>query len=669
MKRYILFLTFLFSIISPVFTALSDDRKSPYVPQIVKVKSDAEVDSLESAGVKILRQRADILLCLFPNTTTRSNEASMSISRPISPTLDKAKEYYDAWTIQAGRAAGVPYTGKGVVVGLCDIGIDPLHPTFLDDEGHSRIKRVVQYVEQEGLRIQLDGDEDYRRWVTDDPDMYHATHVCGILAGGGANTPYSGIASEAEIVATVSTLTEVGLLAGVEDIIDYAKEVGKPAVINISVGSYTGPHDGSSLFSQYLDMCAEDAIIVLSSGNEGNKRNTLFFDFTQQRNSVEFRLGNTAWDEYHMYGMTDIWSGTASPVSITLGLYDSNEKQILRWLAPFTLAHGEVLTYTWDGDASAAANLPFEGELMAEGGIDPENGRYRVALGYDFNSPEPSTSGPWARYELAVKVTGNPGEDVEVYADGTYTRLVAVSGHTAPTSERTISDLACGFNVISVGMYGNRDSVPRSHPEILNDPGFFNESTGYEAGKTVIQSSYGTLRDGRVTPVTVAPGATLVSAASRPFHANYPFHPHVVLNGTPWFDESGTSMSSPYVAGYVATWLEAVPTLTSEDVKRIIAESNRIDIQDPDDPHNGNGYFDPVKGLKLALQIGGLDNIQDDGALLSPDDKVEVYDLAGIKRYAGAASGLSGIEKGLYVVSTPYGIKKMGLPLKNQFAM
>ena len=155
------------------------------------------------------------------------------------------------------------------MAGFCDVGFDPLHPTFLDKNGVSRVKRITQYIENKGLRIVVEGDEAYEEWGTDDSDNYHATHVGGIMAGNGAGSPYVGIARDADIVVSTSTLTDVGLLAGVEDIIDYAKEVGKPCVINLSMGNYIGAHDGTSLFSQYLDMCAEDAIIVLSSGNEG----------------------------------------------------------------------------------------------------------------------------------------------------------------------------------------------------------------------------------------------------------------------------------------------------------------------------------------------------------------------------------------------------------------
>lgn len=629
-------------------TVQSAEESAPYIPRIVKVEAEAEVDSLESEGVEILRRRGDILLCLFPNASTRSGEKRMRTSRRITPTLNIAKTYYNAGSIQDGTATGTAYTGKGVVVGICDIGIDPLHPTFLDSEGRSRIKRVVQYVEHEGIRLQLDGDEEYRDWVTDNSDEYHATHVCGILAGGGAGSPYSGIASDAEIVATVSTLTEVGLLAGVEDIIDYAKEAGKPAVINMSVGSYTGPHDGTSLFSQYLDMCAEDAVIVLSSGNEGGHMNFLSSEFTSSRSSVAFRLGNKAWDQLSMYGVTDIWSGSSSPLSVSLGLYDTNEKRVVRWLEPMVLTGGDYREYSWTGDDSDPYSLPFEGELIAEGYVDPENGRHRTMLGYEFTASERASDGAWARYVLAVEVGGEPGEDVEVYSDGTYTRLIALSGNPGPTADRSVSDLACGFNVISVGMYGNRDSIP-----VSTDAGVEWRDTGYTGGTTVAYSSYGTLRDGRVTPLTVAPGATLMSAGSRPFFTVHPDEPHFMTAGTSWVDEGGTSMSAPYVAGYIATWLEAVPTLTSADVRRIIMECNRMDITDSDDPHNGMGYFDPVKGLQLALEAGGVESLPDGS--LSPDEYVEAFDIAGVKRYAGAASGLSGIGKGLYVVRNSKG--------------
>ena len=121
--------------------------------------------------------------------------------------------------------------------------------------------------------------------------------------------------------------------------------------------------------------------------------------------------------------------------------------------------------------------------------------------------------------------------------------------------------------------------------------------------------------------------------------------------------EGGTSMSSPYVAGYIATWLEAVPTLTVEDVMKILASTNRLDIPEPENPRNANGYFDPVGALRMALNEGGVEDIE--MPELGPDDYIEVYDLMGIKKYAGAADGLSGIVKGVYILKTPRGVFKI----------
>lgn len=651
LKRLLLIIPIFLFFLAPV--AASESVSSyPYAPRLVKISDDAEADSLAQEGVEILRRRGDILLCLFP---LRNRAVKQSLRpRRIAPALDVAKGFYDAYTVQSGSAAGIPYTGKGVVVGLCDLGIDPLHPTFLADDGHSRIKRVVQYKEREGCIIRLEGDEAYRQWQTDSVEEYHATHVCGILAGNGAGTPYSGIATDSEIVATVSTLTDVGLLLGVEDIIDYAKEVGKPAVINISVGSYTGPHDGSSLFSQYLDMCADDAVIVLSSGNEGSHTNTLFADFSVEMPSVSFRLGSKDWTQFRMYGLTDIWSGSSVPLSVTLKVFDDEEKRIVGEIAGFTLTEGESLSWNWE---DASGEIPFVGELMAAGEVDSENGRHCTTIAYDFEAPIPVAGKGWARYNVVVEVTGNPGNDMEVYVDGIYSRIIGMPGQPAPSTGRTVSDLACGYKVISVGMYGNRAMVP------FNAPGgeLWEESTGYEDGATVIHSSYGTLRDGRVLPVTTAPGATLMSACSRHHLNAFPETPYLDL-GSPWISEGGTSMASPYVAGYIATWLEAVPDLTSDDIIDIISSTNRRDIPEAADPRNANGYFDPVAGLRKALAIGGVDQIENPGAILAPEDPVTVYDMAGMKIYAGPASGLPGIRKGLYIVYTPYGVTKMALP-------
>lgn len=600
-----------------------------FSPQVIKVEDEDEISKLEEQGVNILRRRENILLCLvpmddnneiiIPNSTRKvpapTQRGGKSRHKPFSgfntPALDVAVSHYDAADIINGKIFDQPYTGKGVVVGICDIGFDPLHPTFLDSDGKSRVKRITQYKEREGIRLQLEGDDQYEEWQTDNPDEYHATHVCGILAGNGAGSPYTGIASDAEIVVSTSTLSDVGLLAGVEDIIDYAKEVGKPAVINLSMGNHTGAHDGTSLFSQYLDLCADDAIIVLSSGNQGHRTNYLQSDFTPDRKDLGFRLGNSKWTQINMYGMTDIWGEDISSLTLEISIHEEENYSIVYTYPPMILEDYEVRQIVWDPANPVFEGCALDGYMLLSGGVNPENGRRQIMLMYDYDSPDIVDKG-WARYVIAVKVSGDPGNSAEVFSDGVYTRLMKLSGYPSPNTEMTISDLACGHRVVSVGMYGNRASMPFSIMDNMSGAWIIEEKeTGIEPMSTIPYSSYGTLHDGRILPLTVAPGYELISSLSRPYLDSHPETDCLRLDA-PWLAEGGTSMSSPYVAGFIATLLEAYPTLSSEDIIRIVTATNRTDIPDCDDPHNANGWFDPVAALLLAKHEAGIEEIETD---------------------------------------------------------
>lgn len=659
------------------------------IPGIIKIYDESEIDDLLEAGVSIERRRGDILLCYFPDSDdneivipngkydreffTRSRDPfpSKGKERHIKswgkhdkgittrPTLDEAITFFDAWKIPEGVGISSPLTGKGVVVGLCDIGLDPLHPTFLDDQGHSRIKQITQYREYEGMRLELRGDKAYAEWKTDSIDEFHATHVAGILAGNGARSPYRGIATDAEIVASLSCLTGFGLLMGVEDIIDYAKEVGKPAVINLSMGNYIGAHDGTSLFSQYLDLCADDAIIVLSAGNEGNATNTLSYRFEENKKKVEVRIGNRAWNQKDMYGITDIWNITDRPLKVTLCVFDDENHSVVYEYEPVILTGWDTVTYQWDPENPVTEGLSLDGYLTLCGGVDPENGRYEIYMMYDYVSTRLIGRG-WAKDMVSIRIEGLPGDDIDVYADGTFTRLMAISGHPAPDSKFSISDLACGERVISVGMYGNRDSVPVS---IFDESGNVTdtESMSLNTGpmQTVVYSSYGTLRDGRRMPLTVAPGYELMSSFSRPYAAHHEdARYYMAPDGSTWVSMGGTSMSSPFVAGFIATWLEALPDLKVEDVIDLLEETNSHQIPEPDNPRNINGYFNPYVALRKALDNNGVDQIKDPESILLPSDHIEIFDLTGLRIYAGRADGATHIKKGVYVVRTPFGVMK-----------
>lgn len=683
MKRLSVFLPLLINLLT-VFPS-----EASVTPAVIKIYDEAEIEELLEQGVSIERRRGDILLCYFPDyddadIVIGNNKKNSIIRNPgiskrfhkkpdfknahpynrdkffITPTLDEAVKFLEAYQIQQGNDLHPPFTGKGIVVGLCDIGLDPLHPVFLDEDGKSRIKKITQYDEFEGIRLELEGDDAYAEWKTDTEDNYHATHVAGILAGNGGGSSFKGIATDADVVASLCRLTDFGLLMGVEDIIDYAKEMGKPAVINLSMGNYTGAHDGSSLFSQYLDLCADDAIIVLSAGNEGNRTNTLSYSFNENSKPLEFRIGNRAWDQKSMYGITDIWNSTENPLSVTLCIFDDETHKVVYEFEPVILTDWDSVEYEWNPEEPLFDSLSLDGFLRITGGIDPENGRYEVALLYDYESFRLIGTG-WAKDMISVKITGEDGDEIDVFADGSYSRLMQISGNPAPNSHLSISDLACGFRTISVGMYGNRSDFPVSVFDSDKNPfDTVYRRSGYQPFHSVVHSSYGKLRDDRTMPLTVGPGIPIISSMSRYYLDANPDAElyYIDENHIPWLATGGTSMSSPYVAGFIATWLEAVPNLTTEDIKNIIEETNCHEIPEPEDPRNLNGYFNPKEALRKLLDHNGISQIENPAYLLLPSDHIDVFNTTGILIYSGRYENFIKTQPGFYIISTPYGVMK-----------
>lgn len=653
------------------------DEELTYYDLILRVGEDVDVDIayLEAHGVKVLNHRNDICLTLYPSdidmqkvvdelpsladksagskgVSAGSNKrmrAHSDLKRrlnreyvrqrnasPNTPAMDISRGKYGLE--ECIKSADVTkffpeLDGTGVVVGFSDIGFDARHINFRSSDGKElRIKRVFNYIENEGRKEVLSTPDEILAWHTDDDDNFHATHVAGIMTGGYKGNDYYGIAPGADIVAATSRLTDVGILAGIEDIIAYAKEVGKPAVINISLGNYTGAHDGTSLFNQYLDLCAEDAIICIAAGNEGDIYGHVGGKLTTSKKSLQMQFASSDWMHFNMYGITDVYSDTSLPFEVALYMReDGSTGQNFAYSTP-KLNFSERDTYILTSDSTKQDEPGYiysekfaecmQGEIQAYGEIDPENGRFRVQIFYQTATERwaQDTYG-WAHYRIGAMCYGTPGQRIDAFADCSYSRFERVAGNPFnPDKTFSISDLATGYNVLTVGMYTGRAPV-----SVLNGGAW----SGGEIDKVMADSGCATLLDGRVLPHTVAPGIPIISSLSGAYIEKYNAQGITNYSTTAqyssdnssstgetlslqdeeggeqlyyWGPYGGTSMACPYVAGVMALYSQIKPDLTTNEALNLIAKTNDAENHPlSENPRNGRGFINPTEGIMSLI--------------------------------------------------------------------
>lgn len=605
MRKYYLIFLFIFS-----FSILSYSENEKFVPVILEVDSEDVLNQIIKDGGEVWHRRDELALVLIPVDASEKLRKSGNYipreGRRMQPAMNLARQWYEADVMASAKGLNQPYTGKGVVVGFCDTGFDPMHINFLDSDGKSRVKKMVCYNEPMGERIYLAGDDDYKNFVTDNADNWHATHVCGIMAGSYRDNGYYGMAPDADIVATTSNLYDVGILAGAEEVIAYAKSVGKPAVINMSLSSYTGPHDGSSLFSRYLAKLGEEAIICMAAGNEGNSLMSYRLAADANVRIWQTRFRNSKWNQFEMKGMVDAWASNSEKFQISLLIFDEVSGTVVASFGPF--GDDEQFREIIKSETHPEFAQYFSGYVQIEGALDNYNMRRYAEMSFDAKTEEihPNSGGKYARYNLAMRIEAPKGVGVDICSDAHRTFMMGWSGWPAASGVLSTSDIASGDNCLCVGMFANRDKVTYLSGNEYN----FKTPPGLVSP----YSSYGTLLDGRIMPHTVAPGDGVISSVNSAYSEKYPeIVPTIASQEIAvgdkkyyWATMTGTSMSTPYVAGSIACWLEANQNLGIDDVKEIIAKTNREDYPDLEDPRNGEGRFDPYVGLLNVLGVPGI---------------------------------------------------------------
>ena len=236
---------------------------------------------------------------------------------------------------------GLPqgYSGEGVILGIIDAGIELQHEDFHYPDGSTRIIElwdhnmgVSQRTPSYGYGQVWDSAEinaglcphgDQATWYG------HGTNTAGIAAGDGSSyAGYVGIAPDAELIIVSSNFNAVGWTNTIADAVDFifnkAEELGRPCVINASLGTYLGAHDARDFAAQSIEQSITEApgrIMVCAAGNSGDQDPYhLGYEATEDTTFTWFQTASSSTPgngiiAFEMYG--DV--GDMEPLQFSIG--------------------------------------------------------------------------------------------------------------------------------------------------------------------------------------------------------------------------------------------------------------------------------------------------------------------------------------------------------------
>ena len=199
--------------------------------------------------------------------------------------------------VQRDEPGNLQLTGRGVLIGIVDSGVDYRHPAFLTADGKSRILRLwdqsipgnppegyatgTEYTNEEINEVLSLSVQEGRRLVPSEDVSGHGTAVLGVAAGsdfsrGAVNR---GVAYESDLLVVKMGIPRqdsfprtTELMQGVDYLVRQAIRLGRSIAINLSFGNNYGSHRGDSLLETYLDNVSGMGknVICVGMGNNGN---------------------------------------------------------------------------------------------------------------------------------------------------------------------------------------------------------------------------------------------------------------------------------------------------------------------------------------------------------------------------------------------------------------
>lgn len=623
---------------------LKNDGARVYFRSGTTVYADVPVQALE----RVARQQ---------NVTSITTAKAASVPTPPQPSAPPAEQ-----SLPALERGGSPpatakvdsdfnrqgLTGKGVIVGIVDTGIDWKHKDFIRPDGTSRIlyiwdQKDTSFADSNGkigsapptleggdapgpgtlyTNEQINAALKGRDTVNTMDNHGHGTASASTAAGNGLATAngvlpgtYAGAAPEADLI--IVKAADCGgfswhYILGTIWIAQKARALGRPAVINHSLGGHFTAHDGREQKEQAMNQLVgagkPGLAITVSAGNEGQLSMHASGRFGPRRpdqrdfigapievyvspqRTEDFGLITAYFDRADDWGLILVGSGNF--------LVDEKGKP----LRCYIYKHKDIVAVQLDKGVKKPAGFDEFAERIKKentqlalpgGNFDqlllllPPGGYWLMG----FGSSENVKSG---RFDLYAPDTNSASALFTYGAEKR--RMVGSPGNAA--------------NVITVGAYDFRGSWAN----IEGRQTFYNLSL---SGISDYSSPGGLRSDGVFKPDIAAPASYTISALS---HEAAPDGsgcqgenmgagggPASVTRDGLHIAWEGTSAAAPFAAGVIALMLQKNPKLDAQQIKNILTSTairNDRYVGGVPNPEWGYGKINPAAAIAATSGPG-----------------------------------------------------------------
>ena len=407
--------------------------------------------------------------------------------------------------IQVQEQSFLELTGRGVLVGIIDTGIDYTLPIFQYEDGTSKIVSIFDqsiagnppqnfYVGSEFTNEQINVALKSRNpfdIVPSNDENGHGTFLASLVCGRGNGGNFVSASPDSELIIVKlkeassfirsnylvpennkNVYESTAVMLGIEYILQKARELSKPVAICLGVGTNNGPHDGNTLFEQYIGMAANitGVCICAAAGNESQERHharinvieggsaKLSINNQTQGSGIYLSLFNSASDRISVSLKSptgEIVSRIPAKVgtSYTTRLVLEKTKVTIQYYFPLSISSGQATIIKIENATQGLWEITAYGDIVLDGKIDAYLPLSSIGWqGVEFLEPDPYNTITLPATSTAVITCGAYNSiDNSLFVNSSWgpTRLPAQSPDLVSPGVRVLGYYPSGEGVMS----------------------------------------------------------------------------------------------------------------------------------------------------------------------------------------------------------------------------